>query len=455
METRPGDSRIPTAWWTVILLGAIAAFLLITAGVFAGVGTSYVPVTLKADRSGLVMETDAKVKMRGVEVGRVRDISGRDGAAELQLDLYPDQIQFIPANVDARIQATTAFGSKFVDLVYPPDPATARLADGAVLTSSNTGAEVNTVFENVADLLDMVDPAKLNAVLTAVAEGVRGQGERMGQATTDLNQVLEALNSRSDTIRQDWRSFRDFNATYGAAAEDIVTILDTVSTTATTITAHTSELDGLLLNVIGMSNSGTTLLASSKDSLVGAINTLAPTTDLLMKYNPVYTCWLQGATWFLDNGGYDVWGGGNGSSIQLDVGLLLGNDAYRYPENLPVVAAKGGPGGRPGCGSLPDATKNFPVRELITNTGWGTGLDIRPNPGIGRPCWADYLPVTRGTPRPPSIRECLPGPAPGPIPYPGAPPYGAPLYGPGGAPLWPGVPPAAPDLASTPEVPTP
>jgi phospholipid/cholesterol/gamma-HCH transport system substrate-binding protein len=28
--------------------------------------------------------------------------------------------------------------------------------------------------------------------------------------------------------------------------------------------------------------------------------------------------------------------------------------------------------------------------------------------------------------------------------YPGAPAYGAPLYGPGGVPLWPGVPPAGP-----------
>jgi phospholipid/cholesterol/gamma-HCH transport system substrate-binding protein len=174
------------------------------------------------------------------------------------------------------------------------------------------------------------------------------------------------------------------------------------------------------------------------------VSTLESTTSLLLKYNPVYTCWLQGATWFLDNGGFDVWGGGNGHSIQLDVGLLLGNDPYSFPENLPIVAAKGGPGGQPGCGSLPDATKNFPVRQVITNTGWGTGLDIRPNPGIGHPCWADYFPVTRANPKPPSIRQCLPGPAPGPIAYPGAPPYGAPLYGPGGTPLWPGLPPAVP-----------
>ncbi len=83
------------------------------------------------------------------------------------------------------------------------------------------------------------------------------------------------------------------------------------------------------------------------------------------------------------------------------------------------------------------------MRQLITNTGWGTGLDIRPNPGIAaQNCYANFLPVTRAVPEPPSIRNCLPGPAMGPVTAPGMPPYGASLYGPGGVPLWPGLPPA-------------
>jgi phospholipid/cholesterol/gamma-HCH transport system substrate-binding protein len=445
VDARPGESRITNTWWTVILVVVVVVFLAVTAGFFAGTFNSYVTVTLQAERAGLVMEPEAKVKMRGVEVGRVRAINGEDGAAQLQLDIYPDQIQFIPANVSAQIQATTAFGGKFVDLDYPADPSPARLSAGDVLTSKNTSTEVNTVFENLTNLLDMVDPAKLNSVLTAVADGVRGQGPRMGEATTALDQVLQALNSRAETMKQDWRAFKDFNTTYATAANDIVAVLDNASTTATTLTKNSGELNSLLLNAIGVSASGTDLLAASKDGIVGAINNLGPTSDLLMKYNPEYTCLLQGSTWFLNNGGYNIWGG-DGRSIQLDVGLLPGNDPYSFPENLPIVAAKGGPGGAPGCGSLPDAFKNFPVRQLITNTGWGTGLDIRPNPGLGHPCYADYAPVTRGTPRPPSIRQCLPGPAPGPIPYPGAPPYGAPLYGPGGVPLWPGVAPAGPAM---------
>lgn len=442
MSHGPGKHRLHDKWWTVILFAVIGAVVVVTAASFDGTLRSYVPVTLTSDRSGLVMDTGAKVMMRGVQVGRVSRISQTGQAkngASLRLEIDPDQIRYIPANIEAQISATTAFGAKFVELVIPQNPSRARLSAGAVLHSKNVSTEINTVFQNVVDLLGMIDPLKLNAVLTATAEAVRGQGERIGEATTDLNQVLQALNARSDTMRRNWRSFKNFNDTYDAAARDIVTILNASSTTAATVVNHSAQLDALLLNVIGVSNTGVNLLGQSRDNLVASVNTLEPTTDLLQRYSPEYTCFLQGTKWYLDNGGYAAWGGADGRTLQLDVGLLLGNDPYITPDNLPLVAAKGGPGGRPGCGSLPDATKNFPVRELVTNTGWGTGIDIRPNPGIGHPCWADYFPVTRAQPKPPSIRACIPGPAIGPDP--GGPPYGAALYGPGGVPLWPGVPP--------------
>lgn len=448
MGRGPGKHRLHDAWWTVILFAAIVAAILVTTVSFTGTLRPYVAVTLTSERSGLVMDAGAKVMLRGVQVGRVRQIDSNHGAS-LELEIDPDQIRYIPANVEAQISATTAFGAKFVDLVIPPTPSRARLAAGAVLHSKNVSTEINTVFENVVDLLNMIDPLKLNAVLSAVAEGVRGQGERIGQATTDLNQVLQALNARRDTLRQNWRSLRDFSNTYDAAARDILTILDAASTTSTTVVDHARSLDSLLLNVIGLADAGTNLLANNRENLTTSINILEPTTNLLLKYNPEYTCLLQGTKWYLDNGGYAAWGGADGRTLQLDVALLLGNDPYVFPDNLPLVAAKGGPGGAPGCGSLPDATKNFPVRQLVTDTGWGTGLDIRPNPGIGHPCWADYLPVTRAVPQPPSVRPCLPGPAIG--PNPGGPPYGAALYGPGGVPLWPGIPPAPPEPAPMPE----
>lgn len=442
MKPKRRAAGLHPAWWTLILVTVIVATVAATLVSFNDDFRSYARVTLTSERAGLVMDPYAPVKFRGVQVGRVASIQPT-GPVTLQLELFADQLKYIPANVEAAISAPTVFGAKYIELTAPSHPSPKRLTTGAVLRSRNVSIEANTIFQNLAGVLNQIDTAKLNAVLSALAEGFRGKGAALGEAITDANQVLTAINPRSETIRADFRALRGFADTYSAAAPDLLTVLDAASTTSSTITDNKKALDSLLLNVTGLSNSGINLLGPAKNNLIHGINVLESTTRLLMKYNPELTCTLVGGKVFLDNGGFDLTGGADGKSVQLDVALLLGDDSYQYPQNLPVTDQKGGPGGAPSCGSLPDVANNWPVRYLITDSGWGSGLDVRPNPGIGFPGYANYAPTTRGTPQPPSIRHPG-GPAPGPVPYPGAPPYGAQQYAPDGTPLYPGLPPAPP-----------
>ena len=437
---------IDPIWWAPVLLLVIAAMSTLTILLFNGTLRESVPLTLVSDRAGLVMEDGAKVKLRGVQVGEVASMSAETGTgkdlSKLKLKMDPGPFQYLPSNVEAEIKSSTAFGAKYVDLIVPPEgPSSELLKPGSVLHSRNVTVEVNTVFENLQSVVGSIDPAKLNSVLSAVAEAVRGKGERIGEAIIASNNVLLAVNPRMPTVRQDWQLFGQTAEAYSTAAQDILSILDSFSTTSTTIATHAKALDQVLLSAVGFSQSGINTIGGNQPNLVRAINILDPTTALLMKYSPTYTCLFQGAQWFLDHGGRDALGG-NGKSVIMDAGLLMGDDPYRFPDNLPIVNAKGGPGGKPSCGSLPDVSKNFPVKYLVTDTGFGTGLDIRPNPGIGFPGIANYFPVTKANPEPPKIRYNGP-PAPGPWPaYPGAPAYGAPEFGPDGAPFYP--PPVAP-----------
>src|SRR5262249_11096610 len=163
-----------------------------------------------------------------------------------------------------------------------------HISAGAVLRSRNVTTEVNTVFENLVNVLHQIDPPKLNAVLTALADAVRGRGDRIGEAITAGNRVLGEINPRMTTLQQDWRSLRGASDAYSAAAPNLLEILKAFSTTSATITKQASDLDVLLLNVIGLSQAGIDLLAPNKDNLVRAVDILQPTTDLLAKYNPEY-----------------------------------------------------------------------------------------------------------------------------------------------------------------------
>lgn len=447
MNHAPRRGGIDPIWWAPVLVLVIAAVSTLTAMNFSGALRKTVALTVISDRAGLVMEDGAKVKLRGVQIGEVASVDSYSDPAgtnlsKLRLKIFPNDFQYLPSNVEAEIKSSTAFGAKYVDLIVPDDGASSRpLAPGAVLHSRNVTVEVNTVFENLQAIVNAIDPAKLNGVLAAVADGVRGKGERIGQAITEGNKALLAVNPKMPTVRRDWQLFGQTAQAYSDAAQDILSLLNSFSTTSVTITKHKKALDEVLLEAIGFAQSGINTIGRNEQNLVAAINIVAPTFELLNKYSPTYTCLFQGAQWYLENGGRAAMGG-NGKSLTIDGGLLFGDDPYRYPDNLPVVQAKGGPGGKPSCGSLPDASKNFPVKYLVTDTGFGTGLDIRPNPGIGFPGYNNYFPVTKGTPEPPRIR--YPGPpAPGPWPaYPGQPSYGAPDYA--GAETPPVPPPAAP-----------
>jgi phospholipid/cholesterol/gamma-HCH transport system substrate-binding protein len=433
--------RIHPGWWALLLVVAIIGSIPLIVMTFRRDFTSYANITLVSDRAGLVMDANSVVKYRGVEVGRVASIQPKNGAT-LQLEVQSSQLRYIPANVDVQISAPTVFGAKYVDLRAPSEPSRTRLASGAVLSTNKVGIEANTILEDLVTVLNKIDPAKINAVISALAEGFRGKGEAIGQAITDFNQVLLAVNPRTELIRADWRAFKGFNDAYGAAAQNLMATLDATSTASTAITKNAKEFDYLLLSLSGAAESGYKLLTPTKDNLAHLLNVLEPTTRLLMKYNPELTCTFLGAKLIMDRGFAEAFTY-NGRSFIADAGILFGDDAYRYPDNLPVLDIKGGPGGTPSCGSLPDVAKNYPQRYMVTNSGFGNGMDVRPNPAIGYPGYTLYSPSTRGTPLPPTMKDQS-GPAPGPTPYPGAPPYGAKLYAPDGTPLYPGLPPAPP-----------
>lgn len=197
--------EINPIWFAPGLVIVVVSIVAVAWVMSTGALRTFVPVTLISDRAGLVMDPRAPVKFRGVPVGEVATIGADLNSAKLDLKLFPDAAAHLPSNVQAEIKATTIFGGKYVDLILPSDPSPTQLAAGAVLHSRNVTVEVNTVFQDLSAVLDAIEPAKLNAILAAVSEAVRGKGEVIGQAITAANNVLLAVNPRMQTVQQDFR----------------------------------------------------------------------------------------------------------------------------------------------------------------------------------------------------------------------------------------------------------
>lgn len=341
----------------------VLALLLVVAvaiGLFQGSFTKSVPVTVISDRAGLVMYPDAKVKLNGAPVGKVESIEHLpDGSAALHLALDPDAISIIPANVGAEITSSTVFGSKFVELVPPRQPSPEAVRAGATIEGDRVTVELNTVFEKLVSVLSEVDPAKLNQTLGAVSKSLNGRGQKFGQTLADLDSALVNLNPALDSLNHVLEvSPTVFNA-LADASPDLLSVVSNTTRLSDTIVDQQDSLNALLLSGIGLADIGTDVLSENRQSLSDVVHLLVPTTDLTNQYGPALTCGL-GAMLPLANGPGLPWPG----SVLLQ-SFFLGRERYRYPGNLPKVAAKGGPQ----CTDLPNVGYEQRPPFVVTDIG--------------------------------------------------------------------------------------
>ena len=284
--------RALTGLATVAVLAAIVA---VAVGLFQGSFTESVPVTVLSPRAGLVMNVDAKVKMRGVQVGKVDSIESRpNGQAVLHLAMYPSEMHLIPSNVLVDITAPTVFGAKFVELLPPAEPSARSLHAGQVLDSQHVTVEINTVFKQLTSVLGTLDPAKLNETLGAISQALSGRGEKIGQAFSDLDSFLVKFNPSLPALSRDIALSAPVFKAYGDASADLVRTVDNSVKISKSIVDEQHNLDALLVSAIGLADIGQDVLGANRKGLTDVFHLLAPTTDLLNEYAPGLTCAFGG-----------------------------------------------------------------------------------------------------------------------------------------------------------------
>ena len=344
----------------LVSVAVIAAIVAVAVGLFQGSFTETMPVTVLSPRAGLVMNPDAKVKMHGVQVGKVASIESRpDGQAVLRLAMYPSEMHLIPANVLVDLTSPTVFGAKFVELVAPAEPSAQSLHAGQVLDSQHVTVEVNTVFKHLTSVLGTLDPAKLNETLGAISQALSGRGEKIGQAFSDLDSFLAKFDPSLPALSRDIAlSVPVFHA-YGDASADLVRTVDNSVKISKSIVDEQHNLDALLVSAIGLADIGSDVLGANRKGLTDVFHLLAPTTDLLGEYAPGLTCAFGGIAALGKTPPLSE------PSINIVASLTWGGERYRYPQNLPKVAATGGPH----CMGLPKLPFNSKAKLLVADTG--------------------------------------------------------------------------------------
>jgi phospholipid/cholesterol/gamma-HCH transport system substrate-binding protein len=355
----------------LVSIAVVVAIVFVAVTLFRGGFTTSVPITIMSDRAGLVMNPDARVKMRGVQVGKVASIQEMPGGrAALHLAMDPSQLHLVPSNVLVDITSTTVFGAKFVQLVPPDNPSTEPLAAGAVLDSKNVTVEVNTVFEQLTQVLSSIQPEKLNETLGAIATAFNGRGQKIGQTLADLDAYLAKTEPSLGALSRDLAVAPDVLNTYADVSPQLVDTVKNSTKISQTIVDEQDNLDAFLVSAIGLADIGNDVIGANRQPLTDVLHLLVPTTDLTNEYSPAINCALAGMADLLHQPPLPAPG------ILISVSFMFGIERYRYPTNLPKVAATGGPQ----CSGLPHLAFNTQAPWVVTDD--GTNPEQYGNPGI-------------------------------------------------------------------------
>ncbi|MGW5413339.1 MCE family protein [Actinomadura geliboluensis] len=379
-------------------------------------------VTLKTASAGSEMHPHADVKLRGVVVGEVREISSDGGVATLKLAIQPDKVRLLPRNVSAQLLPTTLFGQRFVALIPPAAPSRARLTAGSVISQdrSANAIELQRVLDNLYPLLTAVQPAELAATLTAVSQALDGRGTELGQTIVELDAYLKKLNPSLPALNRDIKALVEVSRHYDQAAPEILQALNDFAYTSRSIADQRNNLASLYGAVTDASQDLSDFLRENSGNFIRLAATSRPTLELLRKYAPEYPCTLRMLSDFVPVMDKVLGKGTKHPGLHVNVRTLPSKGRYVPGKDRPRYTDKSGPhcypagalGGLGGTAAVksapPDADTpvavapgalgppNSPEENRLINELLAPGLQDVPE---ALPDWSSVLlgPVYRGT----------------------------------------------------------
>jgi virulence factor Mce-like protein len=325
----------------VVLLAGIALSIALYNKSFS----SFVTVTLKADKVGNQLFRQSDVKVRGLIVGSVENISATGDGANLTLRLDPQSTQLIPANVSARFLPKTLFGERFVSLQIPNEPSARTLRQGDVIPQDRTtdAIELDKALDDLLPVLQAVQPQKLSSTLTAISTALRDRGKSLGDTLSNLGQYFGDLNPHLPQLQTNLRELASFSGNLSDAAPDLLQSLDNLTTTTRTIADQRQNLSNLYADLTTASEDLRSFLQANSANIIGLADTFRPTAELLAKYAPEYPCVLGQMSQLVDKLNVAYGKNTDRPGLHATLEVTLNRGPYRPGQDDPQYLDKRGP----------------------------------------------------------------------------------------------------------------
>jgi virulence factor Mce-like protein len=266
----------------LLVLAVAAALVGLTTLSVRGTFTNTRHVSALMSDVGGGLESGSDVKLRGLVVGRVTEVSGTPGRVLLDIAMDDDELDDIPADVQARVLPASVFGTSYLELTSPSRGGSGdSLYAGARIPQdlSKPTIELQRALDSIDGLVKALGPADLAVVLHAIAGSLDGRGHDIGTMLDRLDHLLSVVNPRMPLMRADLELLVRNTDTVRKIAPDLLDSLASTASVAQGIVVHQDDLRRLLAAAIDLVNDGNDFLDATEAQYVRAILQTAGVTD--------------------------------------------------------------------------------------------------------------------------------------------------------------------------------
>jgi virulence factor Mce-like protein len=178
------------------LIAALISTAVLVYASFSGAFSSDVALTAAVSQAGDALETNDIVTYRDTIIGTVTSTAAdAQGGAIVGLRIHRDVAGQIPTSVRAVAVPSSLFGITQISLIPGSSTSGPGLASGDRIQADTSGNAqgLQSALADAYTLLTHVHPAQLDAALTGLATGLRGQGASMGATITRSDALLRSL----------------------------------------------------------------------------------------------------------------------------------------------------------------------------------------------------------------------------------------------------------------------
>jgi len=269
---------------------SIAALAVLAAGALAGCSTSAADLPLpgttvhgdsfklKAEfQDALNLAIGAKVKVNGIDVGKVKSVETENFQAVVTMNVQADAN--IHEGATARLRYNTPLGELFVDIQSPKQGRVYGEGDSIVPPQATTAPTVEDALASASLLINGGGIEQLKTITDEFQTAVGNRGATIRRVLDRTALFLRQANATTTDIDGALRALAGASVALNARQDVINRAVQEITPAAKVLRENTAEVTDLLQQIVKLGRSANGLVRASREDLLQTVRELGPILD--------------------------------------------------------------------------------------------------------------------------------------------------------------------------------